>query len=460
MAKMNLGILLQSHNGARWVLLDFLIGVAAMVSGLVLTPYVDVYEVYNRAIVSVSYGIALVLCVRLCGLYAHRMQHLFSRYDILLGSLQASLFAFITIGLIVNFSHVHVFGRYVAASVIIISFVCLSCTRMLAKFYLERNPLRIAILGCSESSREFGERVAGDPHFEVVYVACQQACDNPLILERFGFHQFDDVNLFAKQLSEENVEIVVSCYESSIPSQVYDLVELLPFSHIDFLNKGAFLEFFFREVSVSYRNLHWQGANFFKPARGAVTSMKRLIDIGVSVPALLATLPLWFLVMILVKLDSKGPAFYSQTRVGLLGRPFEIFKFRTMTTEAEKNGAQWATKGDTRVTRVGAFLRKTRLDELPQLWNVLKGDMSLVGPRPERPEFVELLKQEIPLYEWRYLVKPGLTGWAQILFKYGESVADARRKLQYDLFYIKNFCITLDLQILIRTIPLIMKGSQ
>ncbi|WPJ97730.1 sugar transferase [Coraliomargarita algicola] len=460
MSKFSLSVLLQSHNGVRWVLLDFFIGACAMFIGLVLSPYVDVYEVYNRVVVCVGYGIVLVLCVRLCGLYAHRMQHLFSRYDILLGSIQASIFAFVAIGLIVNFSHLHVFGRYVVVSVVVLSFIGLSCTRMLAKLYLARNPLRIVLLGCNQLAREFVERVSSDPHFEIVRVANVGDCVNPCREYGVDCQVIDDVHLFAKRLSEANVEIVVSCYEGSIPENMYDLVELLPFQHIDFLNKGAFLEVFFREVTVSYRNLHWQGANFFKPARGAVTSLKRLIDIGVSLLALLLTFPLWLVVIVLVKLDSSGPAFYSQTRVGLLGRPFRIFKFRTMTTEAEKNGAQWATKDDVRVTRVGGVLRKTRLDELPQLWNVLKGDMSLVGPRPERPEFVEILKKEIPLYEWRYLVKPGLTGWAQILFKYGESVADARRKLQYDLFYIKNFCITLDLQILIRTIPLIMKGSQ
>ena len=460
MTKLNFGLLLQSHNGARWVLLDFLIGVLAMFLGLTLTPYIDVYEVYNRVIVCVCYGGALVLCVRLCGLYAHRMQHLFSRYDILLGSVQASVFAFVAIGLVVNFTHVHVFGRYVSGIVIIVSALSLSLVRVLAKLYLEKNPLRIVLLGCNELTREFAERVSADSHFKIVSVACAVECEDALIEKQFEFKIIDNVSDFASYLRKSDVEMVVSCYNRSIPSKMYDLMEILPSSHIDLLNKGAFLEIFFREVSVSYRNLHWQGANFFKPARGAVTSLKRVIDICVSFPALLFTLPLWLVVILIVKLDSTGSAFYSQTRVGLLGRPFKIHKFRTMTIEAEKNGVQWATKGDTRITRVGALLRKTRLDELPQLWNVLKGDMSLVGPRPERPEFVEMLKKEIPLYEWRHLVKPGLTGWAQILFKYGESVADARRKLQYDLFYIKNFCITLDLQILIRTIPLIMKGSQ
>lgn len=457
---LNIEKIFKSHNGARWVFLDFLIGFFAMLVGLTLTPYVDVYEVYNRFIVAVGYGVALVLSIRLCGLYAHRMQHLFSSYDVVLGAIQGSIFAYISVGLIVNFTHLHVFGRYVGGAVLLISFIGISASRLLIKWYLGRNPMRIVLLGCNELTREFGERVAADPHFKIVCVACADLGDDPLLKEEFGFKKIDDVGEFAKYLTEADVEMVVSCYKRSIPPLIYDLMELLPFRHIDLLNKGAFLEIFFREVSISYRNLHWQGASFFKPARGAVTSLKRIIDVGVSLPVLLATLPLWVLVIALVKWDSKGPAFYTQTRVGLLGRPFKIFKFRTMTTEAEKDGARWATKGDARITRVGAFLRKTRLDELPQLWNVLKGDMSLVGPRPERPEFIEMLKKEIPLYEWRHLVKPGLTGWAQILFKYGDTVEDARRKLQYDLFYIKNFSITLDLQVLIRTVPLIMKGSQ
>jgi len=450
----------QSHNGARWVLLDFLVGFIAMLVALTVTPYIDVYEVYNQFVVAAGYGAALVLCVRLCGLYAHRMQHLFSSYDVVLGAIQGSLFAYISIGLIVNFTHVHVFGRYVGGAVLLISFIGISVSRLLAKWYLSRHPMRIVLLGCNKLTREFGTRIADDPHFKIVCIACVNSCDDPAIEEQFGFQKIDDVSLFTKYLNEADTEIVVSCYDHSIPSEMYELIELLPFCHIDLLNKGAFSEIFFREVSVSYRNLHWQSSSFFKPARGAVTSLKRLIDIAISLPALLVTLPLWLPAMALIKLDSAGGAFYSQTRVGLLGQPFKIFKFRTMTTDAEKNGAQWATKKDARMTRIGALLRKTRLDELPQLWNVLKGDMSLVGPRPERPEFVEMLKNEIPLYEWRHLVKPGLTGWAQILFKYGDTVADARRKLQYDLFYIKNFTLILDIQILMRTIPVVMKGSQ
>jgi len=158
----------------------------------------------------------------------------------------------------------------------------------------------------------------------------------------------------------------------------------------------------------------------------------------------------------LIKLNSAGPIFYRQKRVGKNGKIFEIAKFRSMFKDAEKNGAQWANEKDERITGMGKILRKTRIDELPQLWNVLKGEMSFIGPRPERPEFVEELQKQIPHYVMRHLVKPGLSGWAQIKFPYGASVEDAMEKLQYDLYYIKNRSFVLDLAITARTIAAVL----
>jgi lipopolysaccharide/colanic/teichoic acid biosynthesis glycosyltransferase len=163
-----------------------------------------------------------------------------------------------------------------------------------------------------------------------------------------------------------------------------------------------------------------------------------------------------------IKLESPGPVFYRQMRAGQGGRPFQLLKFRTMIAGAEADGqARWARAIDARVTRVGRLLRRTRLDELPQLFNVLRGDMSLIGPRPERPELIAVLEQEIPFYRARLLVKPGLTGWAQVNYGYGRSVEDARVKLEYDLYYIKQQSIWLDLVILFRTVEVVlgMKGS-
>ncbi|HSE31160.1 MAG TPA: TIGR03013 family XrtA/PEP-CTERM system glycosyltransferase [Pyrinomonadaceae bacterium] len=178
----------------------------------------------------------------------------------------------------------------------------------------------------------------------------------------------------------------------------------------------------------------------------------------VALIGLLISLPIVIVTAILIKLDSRGPVFYKQERVGKNGRPFVLTKFRSMKVDAEKEGPVWASKDDDRTTRVGRVLRKIRVDEIPQFWNILKGDMNFVGPRPERPHFVAQLAQEISYYEQRHLIEPGLTGWAQIKYPYGASIEDARQKLQYDLFYIKNQSLFLDAIIMFETIKIILFG--
>ncbi|MGE5548720.1 MAG: TIGR03013 family XrtA/PEP-CTERM system glycosyltransferase [Solirubrobacterales bacterium] len=185
-------------------------------------------------------------------------------------------------------------------------------------------------------------------------------------------------------------------------------------------------------------------------------AVKRGVDVAVSLAVLLLTLPITAVTALLIKLESPGPVFYLQERVGLHGRTFMIRKFRSMRVDAEKNGPQWAAKGDARVTRVGAVIRKVRIDEIPQVFNVLAGDMSFVGPRPERPVFVEALASRIPYYRERHLVKPGITGWAQINFPYGATEEDARRKLAYDLYYVKNGSLFLDLIIILQTVKVLL----
>ena len=200
----------------------------------------------------------------------------------------------------------------------------------------------------------------------------------------------------------------------------------------------------------------------FNKARPLLVS-KRAIDVVITLFALALALPVGLLVAAAIKLTSHGPVLYHQQRVGRTGRVFTVHKFRSMQVDAEAGtGAIWATPGmDPRVTRIGRYLRRLRLDELPQLWNVLTGDMSLVGPRPERPEFVQDLTTQIPFYGQRHVVKPGLTGWAQVRYTYGATIEDAMEKLQYDLFYIKNMSIALDLYIMLSTVKTILtrKGS-
>jgi exopolysaccharide biosynthesis polyprenyl glycosylphosphotransferase len=185
-----------------------------------------------------------------------------------------------------------------------------------------------------------------------------------------------------------------------------------------------------------------------------------MIDLALSVLLGIVTAPLMLLTAIAIKLDSSGPALYCQERVGENGRVFRIYKFRSMRTDAEKGGRPvWARDKDDRVTRIGRFIRLTRLDELPQLWNVMRGDMSFVGPRPERPFFVEQLARDIPFYMQRHAVKPGLTGWAQVKYRYGSSIEDAVEKLRYDLYYIKHLSVFFDLTIVLDTVKVILFGK-
>jgi exopolysaccharide biosynthesis polyprenyl glycosylphosphotransferase len=185
---------------------------------------------------------------------------------------------------------------------------------------------------------------------------------------------------------------------------------------------------------------------------------KRLIDVFLSFALMLVLSPLMLVSAIAIKLDSKGTVFYHQMRTGLNGVTFRLHKFRTMVEDAERSGARWTKKNDPRITRVGRVLRAIRIDELPQLWNVLLGEMSFIGPRPERPDFNNELETAIPYYDLRHLVKPGITGWAQVLYPYGASVEDAREKLQYDLYYIKNYSVMLDFVILIRSLRVVLLG--
>jgi sugar transferase (PEP-CTERM system associated) len=190
--------------------------------------------------------------------------------------------------------------------------------------------------------------------------------------------------------------------------------------------------------------------------------IRQVVSILAAAVGLLVFLPAFPFVVLAVKLSSKGPVFFRQKRVGMGGRDFDVLKFRTMFTDAEAGGAKWATKNDPRVTRVGMFLRKTRIDEIPQLWNVLRGDMGFVGPRPERPEFVTWLGEELPFYYLRTLIRPGLTGWAQVRYGYGATLAETKEKLEYDLYYIKHMSLGLDLLIMFETIKTILRrrGAQ
>jgi sugar transferase (PEP-CTERM system associated) len=194
--------------------------------------------------------------------------------------------------------------------------------------------------------------------------------------------------------------------------------------------------------------------------RSTVTLVsKRILDVLFGLVGLVLSAPVMIIVAVLIWLGSRGPIIFRQTRVGLHGKTFELYKFRSMRVNAEANGAQWAQRDDPRITRLGRYLRKFRLDELPQFWNVIRGDMGFVGPRPERPEFVKSLRDKISYYDERHSIRPGLTGWAQVSYYYGSSVEEANRKLEYDLFYLKNMSFWFDCAIVVKTVPIVLTGG-
>ena len=226
----------------------------------------------------------------------------------------------------------------------------------------------------------------------------------------------------------------------------------------------SFYEHIVQRLPISQINDEWllQTEGFSLNTRGSLRRLKRALDVLISLVLLIPATPIMLLTALIIRLESPGAVIYRQERVGLFEKEFTVYKFRSMRADAEKNGAVWASVNDTRVTRFGRFIRKVRIDELPQIWNILKGDMSFIGPRPERMAFVQKLKQTIPYYGLRHTVKPGLTGWAQVCYPYGASEEDARRKLEYDLYYIKNMSLLLDINIIFKTIGVVLfpKGAR
>jgi exopolysaccharide biosynthesis polyprenyl glycosylphosphotransferase len=235
-----------------------------------------------------------------------------------------------------------------------------------------------------------------------------------------------------------------------------DLLAGLSLAGVRVVRPHEYYERVLRRVSLEDIDESW--FLFHRPlrARRGYAIVKRLIDRIAGLLGSLLVGCLLPLIALLVRFDDGGPVFFRQERVGRGGTPFRIWKFRTMRMDAEPNGPVWANHGDTRVTRVGRFLRRTRLDELPQFFNVLKGDMSLVGPRPERPRFTALLERTVPFYDRRHLMRPGITGWATVRFGYGDSVTDKWRSHEYDLYYLKHRSLLLDLEILLRTMVVML----
>ncbi len=330
--------------------------------------------------------------------------------------------------------------------------------------YLARDPHleeRILILGTGQTARMLAREMGTQQDFAYRLVGfVQEPDDVPVVRQHDVLGTPDDIDRILQTRHVSRIVVGLSDRRGRLPIEALLRAKL---SGVRVEDATTTYERLTGKILIDDLKPSWLiFSDGFRASRGTRV-VKRTLDLAFSIILGVLTLPLMILTALAVKLDSPGPALYIQARVGENGREFNIFKFRSMRIDAETDGRPlWAREGDERVTRVGRLIRLTRLDELPQLWNVMRGDMSFVGPRPERPFFVERLAREIPFYMQRHAVKPGITGWAQVKYRYGSTIEDAMEKLRYDLYYIKHLSIVFDLTIVLDTVKVILfgKGAQ
>lgn len=446
--------------GAVELMLFFL---ALLVGHLVQHPF----EYFQRAVaeqyllvVAAIFAVVMLISMVSMGVYQRGLQ---DRADLVLRTGLAFLFASM-VSTLAFFAFPELsLGRGVFAFALLVSFVAVLLVR---EIYIrvagtEAFKHRLLVLGTGKNAKlifdlegkEVGFTIAKFLHLhdkdDVIPKSRQVELDGALLGLAFKEGIDEIVVAVDDRRRRLPVDDIIDCKMSGI--RVYDL--------LSFLEKETAC------VNIALLYPSWilfsDGFNMGVFAKYG----KRMLDIVVSILMLICLSPVMLVVAVASLIDSrfKDPIFFKQVRVGQNGRPFSVYKFRSMRTDAEADGvARWATKNDSRVTVLGRVMRKTRLDELPQLANVLMGDMSMVGPRPERPEFVEQLSKEIPYYHERHRMKPGVTGWAQLRYPYGATIDDARRKLEYDLYYVKNASLFLDLNVLIQTVEVVLfgKGAQ
>jgi sugar transferase (PEP-CTERM system associated) len=354
-------------------------------------------------------------------------------------------------------------GIFLISIVFVVIFIC--SWRYLYSWVLKKRMFseKIMLIGSGELARNIVDEIMSrkDSGYQISSIIDNPAADLAGGLE--GCAIFPDFNVVCEQASKLSVQKIVVALDEKRGKFPTEQLMRCKMNGIKIVEGESFYENLTGRILVERINPSWLiFSEGFRKSR-ATRIVKRLSGLIISSLGLLIAAPLITVISLAIKLDSKGPVIFRQARCGEDGKSFRICKFRSMVHDAEETcGPVWADDDDCRITRVGRILRKLRLDEIPQMWNVLKGDMSFVGPRPERPEFVEELQRILPYYSERHTVKPGITGWAQVSCGYGASVEDALEKLKYDLFYIKNMSFLLDLIIIFRTIKIVLqqRGSR
>jgi exopolysaccharide biosynthesis polyprenyl glycosylphosphotransferase len=430
-----------------WASLDAMLAFGSMAVAFELTPSAKVIP-FSSAHIAFDTAAWLYAGIAFCLSYALGLGYypnLRSRFRILaLVSSYVTICALLLLALIFFFLYLQI-GRYVVAISTIIFWAASMSTRLVWFGRVCRSVHHVLVLGDSYVLGPL-DRMLSNSTFPIQVVARHVTPLNDETRSSFS-EMLEEGRIHEVLVHGDNTlnsELLLSAMSSGITVSTFD----------------SFSERHFFKVPSEFLNHAWFFQIDLKRYHPFYTFSKRALDVAMAIFGGIVTLPVVGIAIVLIKLTSKGPAFYSQVRIGEGQQPFRIWKLRSMRTDSEKNGAEWAKVKDPRVTFVGKILRKTRIDEIPQFWNILLGEMSFIGPRPERPEFVEKLAASVPYYRQRHLVKPGLTGWAQICYRYGASEEDAREKLSYDLYYLKNASWTLDLQIVMQTIGAIAKGAR
>ena len=385
------------------------------------------------------YGISFLIFGEMVGIYARKSNRFTVRslFIFLLASFLAGL-SLIIIVWILEYDFV---GRLailkIACGTGVLCFLFFS----LQNWYSRKNKVK-CLLCLSRNSKK------------IIQYELKRIESSYVLLEREEKNSKLSINEFC---AKNNVDLLV--LESQNGSGHLDVVPLLE-AGVRIMNLRDFSEKNLEKIPPAFVNRSWLLGLDLRMRDPLLHKIKRIMDITVGSFGLLFSLPILIPSLLVIALNSGFPVFFSQTRTGFLGREYVLYKLRTMKKDAENDGAVWANKKDSRITHVGKFLRKWRIDEIPQFWNIIIGDMSIVGPRPERPEFQEQLKKDVPHWNCRHLVKPGLTGWAQIQFEYASDLKSSEEKLAYDLYYIKHAAIIFDIQIILSTLRSIAKGSR
>lgn len=417
------------------------------------------YSEQDIVFASLIFSIILVLCNISLGLYRKNLGT--HEYDLLARvslSFGVAIFAVVTI--------YYIFPKFlIARSVLGVSVVFAFFGMMTVRYFfyryakIERIKKQVLVVGSGSKAKDLVDLNSSYIHKGFVFCGFLSLPEEMVQVDESLLIQSD--KSLTEIVEELNIDEIVLALDDRRRRMPISTLLDCKMSGVDIMDLVTFYE---REQGlISLANVYpsWFLFSDGFAVSGLRSIGKRFFDIVTSIILLTISWPIMLLATLAIILESgiKSPVFYRQVRVGENNQNFEVIKYRSMVVDAEKNGAQWAQKADSRITRVGRFIRKTRIDELPQIFNVLKGDMSFVGPRPERPEFVKGFIENIDYYAERHRVKPGITGWAQISYEYGASQEDTIRKLEYDLYYVKNFSLFLDLSIILHTIEIVLWGK-